>query len=111
MADREWPGRRSQFAIVLGMDGPKDSFPLLDSLHSPQDIRGFSDEELERLADEMRRAIIEAVSTTGGHLGSSLGAIELTQKIWRSEFLQSGGASNYRTQESENQKSRYVSDK
>lgn len=60
------------------MDGATDSFPLLDSLHSPQDIRSFSDETLERLADEMRRAIIDAVSTTGGHLGSSLGAVELT---------------------------------
>ncbi len=53
-------------------------FPILEALTSPEDIKNFSEEKLRRLADEMRRAIIGAVSETGGHLGSSLGTVELT---------------------------------
>ncbi len=51
--------------------------PLLDTLTEPQDMRDFSVEQLKQLADEVRTEIIEAVSITGGHLGASLGVVEL----------------------------------
>jgi len=51
---------------------------LLDGVNDPADIRGMSLDELKQLADELRRDLIEVVSVTGGHLGASLGVIELT---------------------------------
>ncbi|GMG82501.1 1-deoxy-D-xylulose-5-phosphate synthase [Paralimibaculum aggregatum] len=55
--------------------------PLLDLVNDPADIRGFSDAQLERLADELRQETISAVSVTGGHLGAGLGVVELTVAI------------------------------
>ncbi len=55
--------------------------PLLDQVHIPSDIRGFSDEQLTQLAKELRIATIDAVSKTGGHLGAGLGVVELTTAI------------------------------
>ena len=52
--------------------------PLLDKVHLPADLRGFSDGDLAALAGELRREVIEVVSQTGGHLGSSLGVVEMT---------------------------------
>ena len=52
--------------------------PLLDRVKEPADMRGFSMAELRQLADELRHETIDAVSVTGGHLGASLGVIELT---------------------------------
>ncbi|MEL6769219.1 MAG: 1-deoxy-D-xylulose-5-phosphate synthase, partial [Pseudomonadota bacterium] len=52
--------------------------PLLDKINVPADFRGFSDEELKQLADEVRAETISAVSLTGGHLGAGLGVVELT---------------------------------
>jgi len=52
--------------------------PILDTLTGPSDMNGLSDADLSRLADELRSDVIEAVSVTGGHLGSSLGVVELT---------------------------------
>jgi 1-deoxy-D-xylulose-5-phosphate synthase len=52
--------------------------PLLDTVHSPADTRDLSIVELRQLADELRAETIDAVSTTGGHLGSGLGVVELT---------------------------------
>jgi 1-deoxy-D-xylulose-5-phosphate synthase len=51
---------------------------LLDGVNVPADIRGFSADELKQLAAEVRDETIQAVSITGGHLGASLGVIELT---------------------------------
>lgn len=51
---------------------------LLESIHSPQDIKNFSEEELTSLCEEIRGAIIETVSHNGGHLASNLGVVELT---------------------------------
>ncbi|MCQ9154746.1 1-deoxy-D-xylulose-5-phosphate synthase [Acidomonas methanolica] len=53
-------------------------FPVLDRVNYPADLRNFSPEQLNQLADELRAETIDAVSTTGGHLGASLGVIELT---------------------------------
>lgn len=56
---------------------------LLESIESPDDIRGLSYRQLEKLAGEIRDFIIEAVTRTGGHLGSNLGAVELTLALHR----------------------------
>jgi 1-deoxy-D-xylulose-5-phosphate synthase len=55
--------------------------PTLDRVAGPQDLKSLTDAELARLADELRRETIEVVSQTGGHLGSSLGVVELTVAI------------------------------
>jgi 1-deoxy-D-xylulose-5-phosphate synthase len=55
--------------------------PLLDRVHVPADLRNFSAEQLRQIADELRAETIDAVSTTGGHLGASLGVVELTVAI------------------------------
>ena len=55
--------------------------PTLDRVHDPRDLRRLSDEELVRLADELRAETISAVSETGGHLGAGLGVVELTVAI------------------------------
>ena len=52
--------------------------PLLDRVNLPADLRNFSPEQLRQLADELRAETIDAVSVTGGHLGSALGVVELT---------------------------------
>ncbi|MEM8632887.1 MAG: 1-deoxy-D-xylulose-5-phosphate synthase [Pseudomonadota bacterium] len=55
--------------------------PLLDRISGPSDLRCLSDLTLTTLADELRAEVISAVSETGGHLGSSLGVVELTVAI------------------------------
>ena len=52
-------------------------FPLLDSITSPADLKSLPISDLPFLADEIRQEIIQVVSTTGGHLGASLGVVEL----------------------------------
>ena len=53
-------------------------FPIISGLAAPTDLHHMSDAELAALAAEMREAIIDTVSQTGGHLGASLGTVELT---------------------------------
>lgn len=55
--------------------------PILDRVASPADLRQLDDMALTALASELRQDTIEAVSRTGGHLGSSLGVVELTVAI------------------------------
>ncbi len=52
--------------------------PTLDRVRIPADMRNFSPEQLRNLADELRAETVDVVSTTGGHLGASLGVVELT---------------------------------
>jgi 1-deoxy-D-xylulose-5-phosphate synthase len=52
--------------------------PLLDRVTYPADLRNFSPEQLRQVAEELRAETIDAVSVTGGHLGSALGVVELT---------------------------------
>ena len=52
--------------------------PLLDEVRFPSQMRNFSGAQLRQLADELRAETIDAVSVTGGHLGSALGVVELT---------------------------------
>ena len=56
----------------------KIDFPLLDAIKSPSDLRTLPLEDLPYLAEEIRQEIIHVVSLTGGHLGASLGVVELT---------------------------------
>ena len=65
--------------------GPEDlpsEFPLLDKILAPQDLHQFTLDQMEALADEIRRQIIETVSVNGGHLASPLGVVELTIALW-----------------------------
>ncbi len=55
--------------------------PLLDTVKFPADLRKLDKSELRQLADELRAEMIDAVSVTGGHLGSGLGVVELTTAI------------------------------
>ena len=56
---------------------------LLDDIHEPADLRGLSHRELEELAAQIRDRIVERVTVNGGHLGSNLGAVELTLALHR----------------------------
>ncbi|MFQ3252228.1 MAG: 1-deoxy-D-xylulose-5-phosphate synthase [Loktanella salsilacus] len=57
-------------------DRPKT--PILDRVHVPADMKGLSDAQLRRLADELRAETIATVAATGGHLGAGLGVVEIT---------------------------------
>ncbi len=56
---------------------------LLDNIDSPHDLKGLSSAELDELAAELRQEIIATVTTTGGHLASNLGVVELTIALHR----------------------------
>jgi 1-deoxy-D-xylulose-5-phosphate synthase len=56
----------------------KSTTPVLDRVKFPADLRQLPESDLRALAEDLRRATIDAVSVTGGHLGSSLGVVELT---------------------------------
>src|SRR5512145_2340770 len=51
---------------------------LLDTIHSPDDVRRLSREQLPQLAQEVRDRLIDVCSRTGGHIGAGLGVVELT---------------------------------
>lgn len=55
--------------------------PLLDKVDTPSDLRKLERAELRQLSDELRSEMIDAVGSTGGHLGSGLGVVELTVAI------------------------------
>ncbi len=57
---------------------PAPTTPLLDGIHDPSDLRRLTDDDLLHLAGELRAETLGIVAETGGHLGSSLGVIELT---------------------------------
>jgi 1-deoxy-D-xylulose-5-phosphate synthase len=52
--------------------------PLLDTIHSPADLRKLPRGQLKTLSDELRACLLDSVSKTGGHLSSNLGTVELT---------------------------------
>ena len=56
---------------------------LLDSIHSPADVRALPEGQLPQLCQELREFLVKSVSQTGGHLASNLGAVELTVAIHR----------------------------
>ena len=53
-------------------------YPRLASIDAPADLRRLPDSELPQVADELRRYLIEAVASSGGHFGAGLGVVELT---------------------------------
>jgi len=54
------------------------TYPLLDSISAPQQVRHFSLAQLETLAEEIRAFLIDSISETGGHFSSNLGTVEMT---------------------------------
>lgn len=56
---------------------------LLESLHSPAQLREMSEQQLQDLAEEIRAFLVSKVSATGGHLGPNLGVVELTLALHR----------------------------
>ena len=57
---------------------PNTAYPLLETMHSPAEVRKLSRAQLRPLADELRAYVLDTVSKTGGHLSSNLGTVELT---------------------------------
>ncbi len=57
--------------------------PLLPGIHGPSDLRALPEEELPRLCEEVREEIISLCGRVGGHLGASLGAVELVVALHR----------------------------
>lgn len=57
--------------------------PLLQTIHSPHDVKKLGDGDLVNLAAEIRRSLITSLSKTGGHLGPNLGVVELTIALHR----------------------------
>jgi 1-deoxy-D-xylulose-5-phosphate synthase len=60
------------------MTAPPDTYPLLESLLTPADLRRLPATKLGELAQELRRFLIHSVSTRGGHFAAGLGTVELT---------------------------------
>ncbi len=56
---------------------------ILHSIETPADVKGLSQEQLAELCEEIRTFIVDTVTTTGGHLGSNLGVVELTVALHR----------------------------
>jgi len=63
---------------VTSSSNPPPIDRLLDRIRLPRDLRQLAPDQLPQLAEEVRREIVEVVSRTGGHLGASLGVVELT---------------------------------
>ena len=59
------------------------AYGLLSSIHSPDDLRDLTEDQLKELSLEIRAFLIEHVCQTGGHLGPNLGVIELTLAVHR----------------------------
>ena len=57
---------------------PTRPYPLLETIHSPDELRKLARPQLHTLADELRQFLLHSVATTGGHLSSNLGTVELT---------------------------------
>ncbi len=58
-------------------------YPLLDRMQAPGDVKLLAENDLPRLCEEIRRFLIRSVSSTGGHLSSNLGVVELTVALHR----------------------------
>lgn len=58
-------------------------YTFLDKINSPDDIKGLTYTEIDTLCDEIRGCIVDTISKNGGHLASSLGAVELTVALHR----------------------------
>nr|QMU23679.1 1-deoxy-D-xylulose-5-phosphate synthase [Eleocharis dulcis] len=76
------PRKRASVSATMSEQGEyyaqRPPTPLLDTINYPIHMKNLSAKELKQLADELRSDVIFHVSKTGGHLGSSLGVVELT---------------------------------
>ena len=54
----------------------KKKYELLDEINFPSDLKKVPESKLQKIADELREEMIDAVSVTGGHLGASLGVVD-----------------------------------
>ena len=54
------------------------NYKFLNDINFPTDLRKLSEDDLQKVSDEVREEMISAVSETGGHLGAGLGVVELT---------------------------------
>ncbi len=59
------------------------NYKFLNNINFPSDIKKLNNDELKTLSDEVRSEMIDAVATTGGHLGAGLGVVELTVALHR----------------------------
>lgn len=59
------------------------TYPLLERIQAPGDVKLLSEKELPELCEEIRRFLIQSVTATGGHLSSNLGVVELTVALHR----------------------------
>ena len=65
-------------ASLRGETTTQTARSILHSINSPADLRRVDASKLKEVANELRQETIDAVAVTGGHLGASLGVIELT---------------------------------
>src|SRR2546423_13591167 len=66
---------------ALRIPHSRGSMALLEFVRGPEDIRRLERDQLQPLADEARRRLIDVVSQTGGHIGPGLGGMELTEAL------------------------------
>ena len=69
--------RRREYKLRK-MPEPHNTYPLLESIDTPADLRRLPQPKLAQLADELRQFLIQSVSTRGGHFAAGLGTVELT---------------------------------
>ena len=55
-----------------------NKYPLLDKIENPSDLRELPEDSLNQVADELRKFLIESVSSSGGHFAAGLGSVELS---------------------------------
>ena len=58
-------------------------YPLLERIQAPGDVKFLADNDLPQLCEEIRQFLIQSVTSTGGHLSSNLGVVELTVALHR----------------------------
>ena len=59
------------------------TYPLLERIQAPGDVKLLAEKDLPNLCEEIRQFLIQSVSSTGGHLSSNLGVVELTVALHR----------------------------
>ena len=59
------------------------SYPLLERINAPGEIKNLPASDMPALCEEIRQFLIKSVSETGGHLSSNLGVVELTVALHR----------------------------
>ena len=59
----------------------RSTFPLLERIDSPADLRKLPESQLEALATELREYLVQSVSQSAGHFAAGLGALEPSQSL------------------------------